>query len=265
MIIIGEKINATRKPIAAAISAKDEEHIITTAKDQVAAGADYIDLNGGDPNPETEAANMEWLVKLVQDNVDVPLCLDSSNIKAIERGLALVKSKPIVNSITLETERLESFLPVLAEHECMVIGLCLSDDGMPRGVDDRLDRAARLIDQLTGIGKKIDEIIIDPAFLPVSAEPDSGKAVCQAIAKIREKFPEVHIGGGLSNVSFGLPKRKFINLAMVSMAISNGMDTAIVDPCTPYMVPIILAAEAICGADQWCANYISAYRDGRLG
>jgi len=265
VIIIGEKINATRKSIAEAISARDEGHIIATAREQVAAGADYIDLNGGDPNPETEVANMEWLVKLVQDNVDVPICLDSSNVKAIEAGLALASSKPIVNSVTLEPERLESFLPVLSEHECMVVGLCISDEGMPRGVDDRLERSVRLIEQLRGIGKKMDEIIIDPAFLPASAEPDSGKVVCQAIAKIREKFPEVHIGGGLSNVSFGLPKRKYINLAMVSMAIYSGMDAAIIDPCTPYMVPMILAAEAVCGTDQWCANYISAYRDGRLG
>ena len=133
MIIIGEKINATRKSISAAISAKDEGHIITTAKDPVAAGADYIDLNGGDPNPEIEVSNMEWLVKLVQDSVDVPLCLDSSNVKAIEAGLALVKAKPIVNSITLETERLESFLPVLATiHSCSARTCLLYTSPSPR-------------------------------------------------------------------------------------------------------------------------------------
>ena len=264
MIIIGEKINATRKTIAAAIAGRDEQFIIKTVAEQADAGANYIDLNGGDPNPQAEVANMEWLVKLVQSNTDLPLCLDSASVDAIKVGLSLAEKKPIVNSVSLEAERLEAFLPVLTERECMVIALCMSDDGMPKSADDRVERAGRLIEQLGGIGKKPDEIIIDPCFVPVSTDPNAARYVCESIRIIHEKFPDVHIGGGLSNVSFGLPKRKYINLAMLAASVYNGMDAAIIDPCTPYMVPLILAGEVISAADQWCANYVGAHRDGRL-
>ncbi|MCK4625907.1 MAG: dihydropteroate synthase [Phycisphaerae bacterium] len=264
MIIIGEKINATRKSIAAAISARDEQHIIATAIEQVAAGANYIDLNGGDPKAEMEVANMEWLVKLVQSNTDMPLCLDSANIDAIKAGLAAAEKKPIVNSVSLETERLEAFLPVLTDNECMVIALCMSDEGMPAGTDDRVERAGKLIEQITALGKKTDEIIIDPCFVPVSTDPQSARNTCEAIRIIHKNHPEVHIGGGLSNTSFGLPGRKFINLAMMATCIYFGMDSAIVDPCTPNMVSLMLAGEVLGAADEWCANYVTAHREGKL-
>lgn len=264
MIIIGEKINATRKSIAAAIAARDGEHILQVAAEQVAAGADYLDLNGGSPQPQAEVENMKWLVELVQARVDVPLCIDSANPQAIEAGLSLARAKPIVNSVTLEAGRLESLMSVVAGRECMVIGLCLSDEGTPAGVDDRLERARRLIEALTAAGRQMDEIIIDPCFLPVSAQPGAGRMVCEAIAAIRREFPRVHIGGGLSNVSFGLPQRRLINLAMVASAVCSGMDVALIDPCSPMMVPLTLAAEAVSGADEWCAGYVAAYREGRL-
>jgi 5-methyltetrahydrofolate--homocysteine methyltransferase len=264
MIIIGEKINATRKAIAAAIAARDEGHIIGVAREQVAAGADYLDLNGGDPRPSAEVANMEWLVRLVQSHLDVPLCLDSANPQAVEAGLSLAKAKCIVNSISLEKERLERFLPILSQHRCLVVALCMSDEGMPAGAEDRLERAGRLIQHLAAIGKSPDEIIVDPCFLPVSAQPASARELCQAIAAIRARFPGVHVGGGLSNVSYGLPGRKFVNLAMAVSAVYHGMDVAIVDPCTPYLVPLVLAAGVVSGADEWCANYVAAHRQGRL-
>lgn len=264
MIVIGEKINATRKSIAAAIAARDEEFIVKTALDQVAAGATYLDINGGDPRPEVEVQNMEWLVKLVQGRTDVPLCIDSASPQAVEVGLSLAKAKPIVNSISLEKDRLEALLPVVKKHSCMVIGLCMADGGTPTGSADRVERAEKLIAHLTGAGKQLDEIIIDPCFFPVSADQNSAKAVCQAIAAIRGKYPQVHAGGGLSNASYGLPARKYINLAMVAAAVYHGMDTALIDPGTPGMMPMILAAEALCGADEWCANYMTAFRAGKL-
>jgi len=264
MIIIGEKINATRKAIAGAIADRDEAQIIATAAAQVDAGADYLDLNGGDPNPAAEVANMKWLVELVQAHTEVPLCIDSANPDAVEMGVSLARAKPIVNSVSLEAERMEAFMPVVARHECMVVALCISDDGMPSGVDDRVDRARQLIERLTGAGKAVEEIIVDPCFLPVSAEAQSARHVCDAIAAIRAAWPEVHIGGGLSNVSFGLPARKYVNLAMLATAVYHGMDAAIVDPCTPTVVPIMLAGAVLGGADAWCADYVSAYRGGKL-
>jgi len=265
MIVIGEKINATRKSIAAAIEARDADAIAAVAAEQVRAGADYLDLNGGNPDPAAEVANMKWLVELAQAHTDVPLSLDSANPDAIRAGLELAKAKPIVNSVSLEPERLAAFLPILADSECMVIALLMSDAGMPTGVDDRLGRARELIGRLTDAGKALEEIIVDPCFLPVSATPGSGRHVCDAIAGIKAEFPGVHVGGGLSNVSFGLPARRLVNLAMVTAAVYCGMDAAIIDPATPMMLPLIRAAEVISGADEWCADYVGAYREGKLG
>jgi len=264
MIIIGEKINATRKAIAAAIQARDQDSIVQAAQDQARAGAHYLDVNGGDPVPEKEVDNIRWLVELVQKHTDLPLCIDSANVEAIEAGLELAKKKPIVNSVSLESDRLERFLSVVARHECMVIALCMSDEGMPADAAQRVERAGRLIARLTEAGKSPEEIIVDPCFLPVSADQGSARAVCEAIACIRRDHPGVHVGGGLSNVSYGLPRRRLVNLAMLAAAVHCGMDAAIIDPCTEGMVPMILAAEVLSGADEWCANYVGAYRAGRL-
>jgi cobalamin-dependent methionine synthase I len=267
MIIIGEKINATRKTVAAALENRDEQFIIDLAIAQANAGAHYIDINGGDPREGREAENMAWLAGLVQANTNVPLAIDSANPDALEVGLSLTKegSRPILNSISLETDNLDRRREILAKHDCMVVGLEMSDDGPPTGVEDRLDRAAKLIDKFAACGKQLDDIIIDPCFFPVSADGACGRAVIDAIAAIHAKWPEVHIGGGCSNISFGLPKRKLVNFAALAQAIYHGMDAGLIDPCTPGIVAAILAAEAVAGKDDYCMNYINAEREGILG
>ncbi len=260
MIIIGEKINATRKAIAAALAAKDEAAIIHTAKEQVAAGAHYLDVNGGDHREGQEARNMAWLMDLVQANTDAAVAVDSANPVAVETGLKMAKKKPILNSISLEKDRLEGLLPLVGRFDCMVVALLMSDEGTPMGVDDRVERAATLIGKIQSQGKKIDEIIVDPCFLPVSADPGSGRAVIDAIAAIHARWPEVHIGGGCSNISFGLPKRRYVNFALLSQAIYHGMDTGLIDPCIPDIVATLLAAEAVAGRDEFCMTYVTAMR-----
>ena len=264
MIVIGEKINATREAIAAALQSRDEQHIIATAAEQVAAGADYLDVNGGDPDPGAEVANMEWLTGLLQANADVPLCIDTANPEAMAKALTLAEKKPIANSVSLEAERIDALLGVIARHECMVIGLCMSDEGTPTGVDDRVERAGRLIEAIAGAGKAVSDIIIDPCFFPASAQPESVRHVCLAMAEIKKRFPEVHLGGGVSNTSHGLPKRRLINLAMLAVATFHGMDVALVDPCTPGVAARLRAAEVLSGADEFCMNYVTAYREGKL-
>ena len=265
MIIIGEKINATRKAIGAAIEAGDEKLIIQAAVEQAEAGADYIDINGGSHKEGQEAKNMEWLMGLVQANVDKPVAVDSANPDAVKIGLGLAKGKPILNSISLEADRLGPMLPLAAEHECMVVALLMSDDGTPMTKEDRISRADLLVEQLVGIGKKHDEIIVDPCFLPVSADPASGRALIDAISEIHAKYPDLHIGGGCSNISFGLPKRRIVNFALLTQAIYHGMDAGIIDPCVPGIIATILAAEAVAGRDDFCMNYVMAEREGRLG
>ena len=260
MIIIGEKINATRKSIAAALEARDGEHIIEVARQQADAGANYIDVNGGDPREGREAENMAWLMELVQGNTDLPVAVDSADPEAVRVGLGMADKKPILNSVSLEEHRLARLIPVLSEFECMVVALLMSDAGTPCGIDDRLRCASELVEKITGAGKKVDEIIVDPCFLPVSTDTGSARAVIDAIAAIRKEWPEIHIGGGLSNISFGLPQRKFVNLAALSQAIFAGMDAVIVNPCVDATVQTILAAEALAGRDDFCMNYVTGMR-----
>ena len=260
MIIIGEKINATRKGIARALAERDAEHIIATATEQVEAGAQYLDVNGGDPRRGAEAENMAWLIDLVQANTGAAVAVDTADAAAMRVGMSMAKQKPILNSISLEGERLESMLPIVGEYDCMVVALLMSDEGAPCVVEDRLARAEALIGKLTGAGKALDEIIIDPCFLPVSTDAGSGRHVIDAISAIRAKWPEVHIGGGCSNISFGLPKRKLVNFALLSQAIYAGMDVGLVDPCIPGMIETIMAAEVVAGRDEFCMNYVTAMR-----
>jgi len=264
MIIIGEKINATRKAIKAALEARDAEHIKKVTVEQAAAGADYIDINGGDPREGREPENMAWLIEIVQANTDLPVAVDSANPEAAKVGLSMAKNKPLLNSVSLEAERLETMLPIAAENECLVVALLMSDGGTPSGVDDRLASAETLIGKLNEAGKKLDEIIVDPCFLPVSADPSSGVAALGAIAAIRQRWPEVHIGGGLSNISYGLPQRKLVNRTAIAQCIYAGMDAAIIDPCAPGMMATILAAETLTGRDEFCMTYVMAGREGKL-
>ena len=260
MIIIGEKINATRKAIAAALAAREEQPIVRAAVEQVQAGADYLDLNGGDPRVGREVDNMAWLIEIVQANTSVPVAIDSADPAAVEKGLSLADKKPILNSISLESDRLNGLLPLAEKHDCMVISLLMSDAGCPTGVDDRLRNASALIEKLTAAGKNIHEIIIDPCFLAVATDTRIGRNVIDAISAIRREWPEVHIGGGCSNISFGLPKRRFVNFALLAQAIYHGMDAGLIDPCAPDIMAIIRAAEAVAGRDEFCMNYVSAMR-----
>ena len=260
MIIIGEKINATRKTIAQALAQGDADHIRATAAEQTKAGAHYIDVNGGDPRPGKETENIKWLIQLVQEATDAAICVDSANPDAVKAGLAMAGKKPILNSISLESHRIEPLLPIAADHDCMVVALLMSDAGTPTGIEDRLANAEELIGRLARIGKKVEDIIIDPCFLPVSTDATNGRTVIDAIARIHEKWPTVHIGGGCSNISFGLPKRKLINFALLSQAIYHGMDAGLIDPCAPGIMETILAAEAVAGKDDFCMNYVMAMR-----
>ena len=209
MIIIGEKINATRKAIATALEARDAQTILQTAREQLQAGRHYLDVNGGDPRPGREAKNMAWLMETGPGPTSTrPLCIDSANPQAVKTGLSMAKKKPILNSISLEsTDWNRSAL--LEQFDCMVIGLLMSDQGAAHRRGRPPGHAAKLIERLTGgRARRCEDIIIDPASCPSGHRRLSGRAVIDAIAAIHSRWPEVHIGGGCSNISFGLPKRQ---------------------------------------------------------
>jgi len=260
MLIIGELINCTRKKVGEAAQKRDPEFFKDIACKQAYAGAHMLDVNGGLPDQEVEL--LSWLVDLVQDVVDVPLCLDSADPEALLRALPRCKQRPMVNSISDEPARW-AMLPVLKEHRPKVIALCLSESGTPNGVDDRLATASRLVDRLTAEGFALDDIYVDACVMPLATGPH-GKYLLAAVGQIVARYPGIHISAGVSNVSFGLPLRKLVNETFLTLLMAQGLDAAIVDPCDHQMMMNIMAAEALLGHDAYCKKYLRAYKEGKL-
>jgi 5-methyltetrahydrofolate corrinoid/iron sulfur protein methyltransferase len=262
MLVIGELINATRKKVGAAVEKRDADFIRGLALRQAEAGADILDVNGGVPGREVES--LEWLIGVVQEVTDLPLSIDSSDPQAVRHAIPLCKQRPLVNSITDAPECSDVLLPVLKEHKPRVIALCMSAAGTPSGVEDRLQTASRLVDRLTGAGLELDDIFIDPCVIPISTGPENGPAVLDAIGCIVKRFPGVHTSVGLSNVSFGVPLRKLVNQTFLMLLLSRGLDAAILDPCDRQLMANVAAAEALLGRDEFCVQYLRAFRAGKL-
>jgi len=262
MLIIGELINCTRKKVGAAAVARDVEFFKEIARKQVAAGADYLDVNGGLPGQELEV--LPWLVNIVQEAVAVPLCLDSADPEALRRALPLCKQRAMINSITNEAARKTALMPVLKEFKPKVIALCMGEAGPPNNAEERIAHGRELVDMLTKEGFALDDIYVDGCVLPVGTGPEHGKGLLDAVGAITSRYPGVHASAGISNVSFGLPVRKLLNETFTVLLMSRGLDAGIVDPCNPQLMANIRAAEALMGRDEFCANYLQAFRDGKL-
>jgi len=261
MIIIGELINASRKAIKEAIETQDTEAIQKVAADQAEAGADYIDVNAGifvGKEPEY----LKWLVETVQEVTDKPCAIDSPDPAAIEAALSVHKGTPMINSISLEKDRYERLIPIIAGTDFKVIALCMSDSGMPQTVDDRLRIADYLANALLKTNIKVENILVDPLVQPVSVNNTFGLEFINAIDKIVATFPGIHTACGLSNISYGLPARKFMNQTFMTMAIAKGLDGAIINPLDRGMMAAIVSAEALAGRDNFCMNYLKAFRAG---
>ena len=263
MLIVGELINASRKVIATAIENQNQEAIQQIAKDQYEAGANYIDVNAG-VFVGKESEYLEWLVKTVQTVVDGPCCIDSPDPKAIEAALSIHKGSPMINSISLEKERYDSLLPIVAGTDMKVVALCMSDDGMPETTDDRLAIADKLINGLLQKNVPIENIYVDPLVQPVSTNNIFGVEFLEAIERIIETFKGIHTVCGLSNISYGLPNRPFLNQTFMSMAIAKGLDGAIINPLDKKMMANIIAAAMLTGKDDFCTNYLKAFRENRF-
>ncbi|MBN1625132.1 MAG: methyltetrahydrofolate cobalamin methyltransferase [Deltaproteobacteria bacterium] len=261
MIIIGEKINGTRKKVKEAIAAKDADFIKDLALKQVKAGVDFLDVNAGTA-PEKEPDDMVWLVNTVQEVTDAALCLDSANPEALKAGIKAVNKKPMINSLSGEKVRVDGVLPLALEHQTELIVLLCDDDGIPSTVEKRMEIMDRLIAMTREGGLPDNKLHIDPLVGTVSTDIKSGVLAFDAMKKILEKYPDVHITGGLSNISFGMPARSIINQAFAVLAIAAGMDSAIVDPENVELRSIIYAADVVLGRDRFCMNFTKAFRSG---
>ncbi len=263
MIIVGELINSSRKPIHDAIRDKDEETIKKIASDQFSAGADYLDVNAG-TFVDHEIQNLKWLTETVQSAVDVPCALDSPDPDALEAALKVHKGTAMINSISLEKQRFDKIIPLIAGTDLKVVALCMSDEGMPKTVDDRMKIADKLVNGMTAKNIALENIFMDPLVQPLSVDGTFGMEFINSIEKIVTTWPGIHTMCGLSNISYGLPSRKFLNRTFMVMAITKGLDGAIINPLDKKMKASILAAEALAGRDDYCMKFLKAFRAGEF-
>lgn len=264
MIVVGELINTSRKAIERAVREKDTDFIQRVAKDQADAGADYIDVNAG-TFLEKEPECLQWLVETIQAAVDLPCCLDSPSPAALRQAMAAHRGMPMINSISLEADRYQQVLPVVAQAPCKLVALCMSRTAMPTTAEERVEVAEQLIDGLSAAGIAHGDIFIDPLVQPVSVDTLMGPAVLEAMAAIRDRHPDVNIICGLSNISFGLPERRLINRYFLSLAVGSGLNAAILDPTDVKLMAALKTSLMLIGRDEYCADFIEAYENGILG
>ena len=224
---------------------------------QVAGGADMLDVNVGDPLAD-EVELMRAAIPLVQSITDLPLCIDSSVIEALEAGLGSYQGKALVNSVTGEDERLEAILPIVARHGAAVIGLA-NDDEIPMEPERRLEVAKKIVSRAGDHGIPPQDVLIDPLAMPVGAEPRAVTLFVETVKLIREELG-VNMTCGASNTSFGLPGRETLGGAFLAVAASHGLTSAIMDARSREIVEAVRATDFLLGHDEWGANWIAAYR-----
>jgi 5-methyltetrahydrofolate--homocysteine methyltransferase len=260
MEIIGEKINGTRKRVARAITERDADFIRDLARRQAEAGAAWLDVNAG-THPDQEPESLVWLIENVQAATDTPLSLDSANPRALAVAIKAVDKTPMINSISGEPDRLENILPLVAEHGCYVIALAMSAK-IPDTSEERVEVVHKMMEATRAASVPDERVYVDPLVMTVGTCLQSGPVFFDTLRAVHAAYPEVHFTAGLSNISFGLPARSFINRAFLTLALGAGLDSAILDPLDRELRATLLAAELVLGRDDYCLNYTRAYRAG---
>ena len=261
--VIGERINTSRKLVQAAVAERNTDYIIDDVKKQIEAGTNFIDVNAG-ARIGHEAEDMKWLLDTIQPIATVPLTLDSPDPEILEMAFKMAERTPMINSISLERERFDAMMPFLNGKDCKVIALCMDDTGMPTASIDIVDRGKRLVEELNNIGIPTKNIYVDPLVQPISTDSTKGTMVLDAVRALKTEFPEVHITGGLSNISYGLPQRHIINRTFVSLMMDAGMDSAIIDPLDKKIMATIRTADMLLGNDSYCMNFLKGVRSGTI-
>jgi 5-methyltetrahydrofolate--homocysteine methyltransferase len=259
-VVIGERINPTgRRIFQEQLRAGDLSAIERDVKAQVEGGAMVLDINMGVPLTD-EPALLKTAIKMVQDITDLPICIDSSVVEAIEAGLSVYQGRALVNSITAEDDRMAAILPMVKEYGAAVVALPNDADEIPMEADKRLDLTKKILDTAVGTsGLAPDDILIDPLAMPIGADTTVVKTALETIRRIREQF-DLNMTLGASNVSFGMPGRHTINATFLPMAMTAGLTSAIMDARTPQIVESVKAADLLLGHDEWGGSWISAHR-----
>lgn len=263
MIIIGEKINASIPAVKTIIQDRDDKRLIDLAQKQHVAGSAYIDVNvgTGEGSRNDEIASMQWAVEIIQDEIELPLCIDSADPALLEAALEIRNGRTsLINSTKAEADNLNQVIPLAVHYSASLIALAMDEDGIPKTVKDRLDACEKIADACHRNGLSLDKIFFDPLVLPVSTDIQQGKVTLDTLAEIKKEFSSARTVMGLSNVSYGLPERAGLNAAFLHMAVSVGLDAAIMDPLDQQMMTAVRTAEVLVGKDRHCRRYTRAFR-----
>jgi 5-methyltetrahydrofolate--homocysteine methyltransferase len=257
--IIGERINPTRrKKLAETMSQGDFSVVQEDARKQVEAGAHVLDVNAGIPGGD-EPILLSGAVKAVMEIVDVPLCIDTANPDALKAALEVYPGKALINSTTAEESMMSRVFPLAKKHDAAVIGVITDENGVPPTPEARLEVARKLINRASDYGIAAENIIIDCLALTVGADHNAGRITLDSMVLVRKELG-VNLNLGASNVSFGLPDRKILNVAYLSLAVARGLTIAITDPTVPEIQTTLLACDLLMGRDEYAMRWIKAFR-----
>ena len=257
--IIGERINPTgRRIFQEQVRAGDLSAIIKDVKAQVEGGADMLDVNMGVPLTD-EADLMRQAIKMVQELTDLPICIDSSVLEALEAGLQTYQGRALVNSTTGEDDRLDHILPLVKKYDAAIIALPNDETEIPMTVEDRLKITEKILRACDKHGISHDRLVIDPLAMPIGAEPQAGNLFFDTVYEIKERW-DLNMTCGASNVSFGMPNRHAINAAFLPAAMAVGLTSAVMDARTPEIVSAVRATDILLGNDQYGGNWITRFR-----
>jgi 5-methyltetrahydrofolate--homocysteine methyltransferase len=261
MIIIGEKLNGSIPSVGKAIADRDEAFLRRLAKIQTEAGAHYLDVCAS-VQEDTEVETLKWMLDLAQDESDVPICLDSPSQYTLVKALPFCKKPGLVNSVSLEGDKIDTIFPIIADTKWGCVALLCDDKGIPNSVERRMEVFDGIMAKVKEYGIDPSRIFIDPLVVTLSTNDAALTMFAECTRRVKEQYPTIHVTSGLSNISFGLPVRKMINMAFMVLAMNAGMDSAIVDPTNREMLGVIYAADCLLEKDESCLEYIMAYREG---
>jgi 5-methyltetrahydrofolate corrinoid/iron sulfur protein methyltransferase len=265
MIVIGEKINATRAAVREMIEQRQADRLVDLARKQAAAGATYIDVNvgTGKGSQQDEIDAMRWAITTLKAAVEKPFCIDSADPQVLEAGLEVIAGGPVmINSIKADAACLDAVLPLADRYRAVVVALAMDHRGIPETAEGRI-RACRMIAEGCGAHNvPMASVYFDPLVLPVATDSRQGKVTLDTLTAIKATFPGARTTMGLSNVSFGLPGRTLLNAAFLQMAVYAGLDAAIMDPLNQDMMQAARTAEALMGKDRYFRKYSRALRKG---
>ncbi len=264
MIIIGEKINGAIPSTAKAIAAKDAEFIKNLARIQAAAGVDYIDVCASVEN-DVELETMKWLIDIVQEETEIPIAVDSPNEHTCVAAMKYCKRPGLFNSVSMEGNKIDVGFAAIADTGWDCVALLNSDKGIPKTANDRLEVFVDIMKKAKEYGIAPSRLHIDPLVEMLCTSEEGIAVVTEVIKEIKAQYPAIHVTGAISNISFNLPARKTVNMGFTVMAMLAGLDSGILDPTDRDLMGIIFATEALMGDDEYCVEYIRAYRAGIHG